>query len=302
MTPLLIPDAPFPPWAAEILTGETLVLDGVPNAAYHGTKALISKSSLDLFARSPAHFHYAVRNPMPPEDDIFDRPEALVIGSAFHSYVLEPEVFGKEFVVLPDLGSMRSARNRDFRDRWLQDKHPDKQPLTQRQFRMISAMREGLYRNDRIRRVLENGQPEVTCACICKDTGLPLKCRWDWLSEMEGVALDLKTAADGSPSIWRLEAAKRRYHVQDSYYTYIGQQCGVDIDGMAFAVIEKEEPFVAGFYTMDATARLAGEMLYQRELQGIAERIASGRWEGYGDDAQELTLPSHATEIVKFGI
>lgn len=302
MTPLLIPGTNFPPWAAEILTGSTLVLEGVPNSEYHGTKALISKSSLDLFARSPAHFHYAVSNPMPQEDDVFDRPEPLVIGSAFHSYVLEPDVFKREFVVMPDMGSMRSIRNREFRERWLRNNHPEKQPLTQRQFAVVSAMREGLYRNARIRRVLENGQPEVTCACICKDTGLPLKCRWDWLSEIEGVAIDLKSAFDGSPGIWRMEAAKRRYHVQDSYYTYIGQQCGVDIDGMAFAVIEKEEPFVAGFYTLDATARLAGEMLYQRELLGIAERVATGRWEGYGDDAQELMLPPHATEIVKFGI
>lgn len=298
MQTILIPGTNVPNWAAAVPNGESVVLDGLPNALYHGTKALISKSALDLFDRSPAHFHYAVHNPLPPEEP-GDREEHFIIGSAFHSYVLEPDVFAREFVVLPDFGDMRSSRNRAMRDKWLDDKHPGKDPLTARQMAVVNGMRDGLYRNMRIRRALENGSPEVTCAVRCPHTGLLRKCRWDWLSEAEGIAIDLKSARDGRPDIWRREAATRRYNVQDTYYTETGKLCDIDIDGMGFAVVEKEPPYASGLYTLDATARLAGEMHYMRELEGIAERCQTNRWESYGDDAMELELPPYATSIVK---
>ena len=291
MDMMMLPGTVMPGWAEPLEFGETIVLHDLPNNQYHGTRALISKSGLDVAARSLAHYaHYLTEI---PEDD--GDSEALVIGSALHSLVLEPMVFRREFVLLPDFGDMRSSTNRAMRDTWLRNEHPGKKPLKRDQWQMIHDMRESLFRNRRIRAILENGRPEVTCAALCPHTGLPLKIRMDWESEIDGVACDLKSALDASPSVWRRAAANMRYHVQDAYYTNVAQLCGRDVRELSFAVIEKEPPYVAGLYTLNPTARAAGEIAYTQQLAQIAEACETGEFPGYGGGGVvELSLPKYA--------
>ncbi len=299
MEPLLIPGLEVPEWAADVLQGESIQVDGLPNELYHGTRALVSKSALDIFARSPAHYYYSLFNQL--EDDDAEPAEPLLIGSAFHCLVLEPDVFEETYVVMPDFGDMRSARNRAMKSAW-RSEHPDgMQFLTRDQAKQIRGMRDGLMRHQRIRRILERFRPEVTCATLCPQTGLPVKVRFDGLAEIEGLGFDLKSARNGRPDIWVREAVKRRYNVQDRYYTHVGNLCNADIQEMAFIVCEKTPPYVAGLYVIDPTAKLSGESQFQRDLDGIAERVRSGRFEGYGDDAMEVTFPKWAVADVAIG-
>ncbi len=55
----------------------------------------VSKSDLDLIARSPAH--YRAQKAAPRE-----ATPAMIIGSAFHTATLEPEKFDLEFAVAPE--------------------------------------------------------------------------------------------------------------------------------------------------------------------------------------------------------
>lgn len=296
MQPLLIPGLDIPDWAADVIEGESIQIDGLPNELYHGTKALVSKSALDIFARSPAHYHFSLFNHL--EDENKEPAEALVIGSAFHCLVLEPDLFRSTYVQLPDFGDMRSSRNRDMKRAW-KSEHPDAiEFLEKSQMHQIEGMRDGLMRHKRIRRILENFRPEVTCATICPETGLPRKVRFDGLAEIEGLGFDLKSARDGSPDMWVREAAKRRYNVQDRYYTETGNLCDADIQEMAFIVVEKTAPFVSGLYVLDPTAKLSGEQKFKNDLDGIARRVQSGTFEGYGDDAKEIRFPGWAVADV----
>lgn len=291
---LLPPGTDIPHWADCLNDGRGAVLEGITNAEYHGieSRSLVSKGALDMFSRSPAHYlHYLTHLEAEKE-----KSDALIIGSAFHCLVLEPEVFAREYVLLPDFGDMRSSTKRAIRDQWINE-HPGMTPLRREHWTMIHGMREGLFRHKKLRRILENGRPEVTCVAPCPHTGLQRKCRFDWLSELDGVGLDLKSALDGRPELWRLEAARRRYNVQDVFYTETGTLAGADINLMAFGVVEKEPPYVCGLYTIDDTARLSGEVRYMRELQALAECCESGEFPGYGnDDVLELSYPGWAVQ------
>lgn len=64
------------------------------NAEYHGGPG-VSKSLLDLIARSPAHMKAALDRP--PEERTPTAAQA--IGTAFHALVLEPGVFAKEYTL-----------------------------------------------------------------------------------------------------------------------------------------------------------------------------------------------------------
>ena len=287
---LLPPGHDLPEWANPLEYGRSTVIERLPDTDYHGARALVSKSALDVFARSPAHYAYYLEAGL--DDD--EPTEALVIGAAFHCLALEPDVFERRYVRSPDFGDMRSSKNRALRDGWMAER-PGMILLKNDQWQMIHGMRESLLQHKKIRRILENGRPEVTCAAIDPHTGLPRKCRFDWTSEIEGVGLDLKSAIDGRPDLWRLEAARRRYDVQDAYYTDTAKEADLDIDIMGFGVVEKTPPYVCGLYTLDPTARLAGEQRYMRELAGIAECCESGEFPGYaGGDVAELVFPGWA--------
>ena len=297
---LLPPGHDLPDWAEPLDWGRPVIAsaDEVPNELYHGTRALVSKSALDVFARSPAHYLYYLQTGL--TDDEVPESEALLLGSAFHSLVLEPEDFARRYVQLPDFGTMQSSKNRALRDSWL-DQRPGTTGLKLDQWRMLHAMRESVYRHKRLRRILENGRPEVTCAAVCPHTGLPRKVRVDWVSEIDGIGIDMKSALDGSPDVWKREAAKRRYHVQDGYYTETCKLAQLNIDLMGFGVVEKSPPYIAELYTLEPGARLAGEMHYMDELQRLAECCDTGIFPGYSKDGEvcEITLPRYATAIIE---
>ena len=63
------------------------------NAEYHGGPG-VSKSGLDLIAKSPLHFDAARKA---ANDDEREPTPAQRFGSAFHALVLEPEVFRAEY-------------------------------------------------------------------------------------------------------------------------------------------------------------------------------------------------------------
>ena len=66
--------------------------------SYHTNTSRISKSGLDLINRAPAHYWERYLNPhASPQKET----PALLIGSAVHCAVLEPEEFGKRYAVGP---------------------------------------------------------------------------------------------------------------------------------------------------------------------------------------------------------
>lgn len=69
------------------------IYDSISNADYHGGPG-ISKSGLDLIAKSPAHYFHAINaaNDNEPTD-------AQAFGTAFHALLLEPEEFQKTYAV-----------------------------------------------------------------------------------------------------------------------------------------------------------------------------------------------------------
>lgn len=300
---LLPPGHDIPEWADAILDGKTIITDTVSNDDYHAARGLVSKSALDRIARSPAHYlHWLDAG---ATDDGMDQAEeevksdALIIGSAFHSLLLEPLKFSKEYGCLPDFGDMRSSKRRAERDAFLAE-NPGVTFIKPDQWSMIHGMRESVFRHKRMRRILENGRPEVTIAAVDPDTGLVRKVKFDWLSELEGVAFDAKSALDGSEDMWRISAARHRYEVQDAFYDGTAKLAGLDLDGMAFGVVEKSPPYVTGLYLFGPTSRLAGQLRVNRDMERIAECCSSGRFPGYGNgNAHEVELPGWATSEVR---
>lgn len=302
---LKIPGTRLPWWAEQKYeAGETsFVLENLANEDYHGAKGMVSKSNLDIAARSGAHYRHFLNPKLSPgyipgtEVAPEEPTEPMIVGNAFHTLILEPLAFARRYVVMPDFGDMRSSTRRATRDTWIAEEARGKTPLTKAQDSMIRAMRESALRVPKLRAILDRGRAEVTASCICPHTGLPQRSRTDWVSDIMGLGFDLKSAVDASERYWRIEAGRRRLAVQDAMYTNVFGACGIPFSEFVFGVIEKEPPFAVGLYTLSDEDRACGEQLYLRGLRNIQRWVEADDFPGYTPEGvRTITLPKYARE------
>lgn len=267
------------------------ILHGLPDAEYHSARSIISKSALDRFARSPLHYRYHMTAPPEPT------AEWQAIGHALHTNVLEPDLFDRKVLEIPDFGSLRKPDIRAIRQHWMENEGAGKTLLTAGQLMLVEAMGDAVRSHPAVAAMLDaRGEPEVTALWTCPETGLPCKARGDWVSQMRGVLLDLKTAESAAPDAFRRAVISHRYHVQDALYSRAFEENGQDIAHFVFVVVEKEPPYAVACYQLDDTARMKGEELYQHELRALRACIDADRWPGYGDKVMDLSLPGWATQ------
>jgi hypothetical protein len=304
-----IPGHDLPHWADDLFRNPGFIAENVSIEDYHSTRALISKSTLDVADKSGAHYQFLLDpttcpgyDPDDLEEVSEDDKEELIVGNAFHTCVLEPMAFSRRYVELPDFGKMQSSTNRAIRDAWIRNEAGGRIPLKRKHIKMIKAMRESLMREPYMRKLLQDGQPEVTAVCIDPHTGLPLKARTDWLSKIQ-IGFDLKSAKDASRRWWRVEAGRRRAAVQAVFYGHVFQQAGIELDDFVFGVVEKTPPYAVGLYSMEEEDLLAGEQIYMRNLRDIRRWIETSRYPGYTNGTIEtMRLPAYHREDVERAI
>ena len=81
------------------------------NEAYHGDTTRISKSGLDLIAKSPAHYWSRY---LDPNREKKEPTAAMLLGTAVHFAILEPEEFGRRYQVLPEINKRSNAGKAEF--------------------------------------------------------------------------------------------------------------------------------------------------------------------------------------------
>lgn len=271
------------------------IIHGLPESEYHGTKALISKSSLDIFGdQSP--FHYLASLDAPLEDR--NLPQ-FRIGSAYHVGVLEPDLFDAKVIRMPDFGPMQSSINRRVRDEWINTEAVGRIYLTAAEWHQVIAMRDVLLRSRLGRKLLSaGGRAEVTALWTCPETGMRCKSRADWLHADHGIFVDLKSALCASPQAFRRASVDHRYHVQDAMYSRAFEENDVPIEEFVFLVQEKTYPYAYASYQCTVSAKLRGEELYMRELRQLRACIDNDYFPSYSptDDVMPLDLPAYAAK------
>ena len=105
------------------------------NAEYHGYREAISKSRLANMSVCPAYFKWCEDNPQEPSED-------MVLGSAFHKIVLEPETFYDEFAVMPNVDRRTTQGKMKYAEFIIEA--DGKTVITQEQYDTICGMRDSI--------------------------------------------------------------------------------------------------------------------------------------------------------------
>lgn len=254
---------------------------------YHQHPA-VSKSHLDMVAKSPLHYwaRYLDPNRVIPEPT-----PAMVLGTAVHSSVLEPDDYAVSFVVAPD---DINRRTKEGKQQWadFEAAAEGKMVLTVEQASLVAHMTAAVREHPAARTILNlPGLAERSYAWMDKTTSERCKCRPDWHSEDKRIVLDLKTTDDASPDSFARSIHKWRYHVQAAWYLR-----GVGAEQFLFLAVEKTPPFAVAVYAATPAMIAAGERVADRDLALLAECRAQDHWPSYAEQIVTLDLPGWARD------
>ena len=283
------------------------IAHGVDIEVYHSMPG-ISKTGLDAIDRSPAHYYGWHLDPMrPPPKERAGQLE----GHLAHCAVLEPAEFGKRYAIVPP-GSPRrpteaqwnaknpSPESRNAMSWWTDftERMNGKTIISASQYETAMRQAQSIRRLPQVAEALERGKPEVTAMWIDAETGEPCRCRPDWVADLGArrvVLLDVKTYSDASAYEFSRQVARKRYHVQDAFYSDgYASATGVDVMAFVFVAVEGEFPFQANALMLDERSREQGRRDYRRNLNTYAASRKLNQWPGYGEQIQLIDLPRWA--------
>lgn len=261
------------------------------NAAYHAHPA-VSKSHLDLIARSPLHYwaRYLDPNRVTPEPS----PQ-MRLGTALHTHVLELSRWDEEIAVAPAINRLTKAGKEEWAA--FVAEAASKTVITADDAAQVMTMGRAVMRHPAAAMLLGlPGKAETTHMWTDAATGLECKCRPDWLTDDGSIVVDLKTTKDASLRGFKQSVANYRYHVQAAWYLHgLEQATGRRPDQFIFICVESTAPYATAVYAADAEMIERGHDQAMRDLAKLAVCRAADSWPSYSDQIETLSLPGWMT-------
>ncbi|MAF06159.1 PD-(D/E)XK nuclease-like domain-containing protein [Herbaspirillum sp.] len=249
----------------------------MPNAAYHQYPG-ISNSGLSLVARSPAHYAYRSG---------FKSTRAMDIGTAFHTALLEPERYASEYMTIKGINDRRKYEYQQAKKIY-----GDHATLTDNEGASVDVMVESVRNNPDANAILsEPGHAELSAFAEDPETGVLLRCRYDWITDTQRV-IDVKKTQDCRQRAFSRSVFAYRYYVQEAMYRHIFELImGTQLDSYQFLAIEEHPPCANVLYTLDDMAKMKGHQEYREALLAYAEAEHKNEWPAYGLHSDICSLP-----------
>ena len=221
--------------------------------------------------------------------------QAMIIGSATHSAILEPVLFAKEWGRLPE-GDGRSKAVKEAKAELIVQfgaGHILKPDV----YDNILAMRDSVLDNALPLDLLDGADTEVSH--YWTESDVECKARIDAIpaegSVWDNCIVDIKTTANASPEEFRRSCFNFGYHIQSAHYL-----TAADRDRFIFIVVERDAPHCVAIYELDDDAlelgrqtrdSLLGQWAFceAEEAEGLPDA-----WPGFPIEIQELSLPGWA--------
>ena len=264
--------------------------DELSNDEYHKDKA-IGSSGLKTFKEVPAlyEWEHLLGNKK-------DRTPEMDLGSAMHSFLLEPGLYYKEYKV----STLPNRRGNVWKEFVAECEAENKKPILPKDFKALENMRASLFKNLFIAKLL-NAPGEYECSFFHKDeaTGLMTKSRPDKLSQ--GILIDLKTtevslgASTYSRAAYNLDRQLQAYH----HKNVVEKVTGETIEAVWHIVVSTKPPHLSRVFNVPIDWMDLGRDQVEMLLRKIAECEENKHYPAYDEDTPvDLILPVWAgTEI-----
>lgn len=249
----------------------------LPDEEYRRKSGASQTVLKEIALRSPAHAHELMAGERDPTPNMVD-------GSAVHCGVLEPELFTKRYH-----WSNARANTKAWREE--QEENPERCLLTAERYHRVSGMINAVLEHPVARSLLDKGDPELSF--FWKHYDIKCKGRADYVRR-DGVVSELKSTTDASPRGFSRTVANFGYHLQSAFYTDGLRACDMPVRAFVFIAVESKPPHAVGVYTLDDKALHIGRAMYEKAISKYSLCVHLGRWPGYSEQIEELTLPRYA--------
>lgn len=252
----------------------------MPNSVYHSTPEGISSSGLKQMLRSPAHYKFQASS---------EPSRAMILGTAIHTALLEPDRFAHEYVLLRDVKDRRASEYKQAAK-----VHGSENVLVSSEADNVAGMQETVLANPAMsERLQAEGWRELSLFVRDPETGVLIRVRYDLLS-VSGIAVDVKKCQDARPEEFSKAIFNYAYDLQAALYSDAFEWAtGKPIGAFEFAAIEEKMPHGHKLYQPCETTLQEGRAKYREALNLFAECERSDDWPGITCDGPEIiSLPS----------
>ena len=190
--------------------------------------------------------------------------EPMRIGSAFHTLVLQPELFDEEYLVVPNIKKGSAAWGKAQLDAG------SRRILKEKDYTPLKAMRDAISNHPGASDLLTDTRNETSI--FWETNGIGCRGQIDaFKSNSAGVALiDLKSTQNASKSFFSREIFTRQYHMQAAFYMD-GYRAvtGVEPTVFFFIAAEKTAPYLINIFHFcyDDDAIHQGRLEYENTLE-----------------------------------
>jgi exodeoxyribonuclease VIII len=266
------------------------------NEDYHAGPG-ISKSSLDLVARSPLHYW---EKKIGPRKDVAFETASMRLGTLAHLAVLEPDLMAEFCMVAPDVNRRTKVGKAEYAAAEDEAEATGRKLVTANDLLTVQEMRNAVDRHPLAKELLKGGTREGSFFWTDDMTGHLCKCRPDLIDKDRRFAIDLKTTTDASPDSFRRSAAKYRYGVQAAWYSDGADKClGYDcVDTFVILAVESVPPYGVALYELGQDWIMAGQMMYRRDLETLVRCLESDKWPSYSEHIVPLGMPRWAASSI----
>jgi hypothetical protein len=232
----------------------------------------ISRSDLNLIEQSPEH--YARKS------EIHKSSKAMDIGTLFHCFLLEPDVFFEQTYILDRNLDSRKKADKELKNEL---KLSGKNVIEKKDFELLKKLHEGVRRNRMASKLICGGLPEMTLLGVDEKTGLKIKSRPDYMISVDkkkAIVIDIKTAKSARDVDFMRSLYTNNYHVQQHMITYLLLQKYEQVD-FYFVVCEKESLCSCVVYNLSNDIMRFAETKYNNLMAKIKQCKEEGIYEGY---------------------
>ena len=257
---------------------------------YHSTRAL-SNSSMKELLRCPALFQQALSEMDGAEHT---QTPAMLMGSVFHSIVLEPDKVKTEYALRENSGNTKAGKEEAAaaKEKGITLISPDV-------WNTATAMAASACAHPLIVAAKASPKWETETSAYWEERGHILcKARIDAMATIEGVPglciIDLKSTTDASPDAISKHIVDYGYHRQAAWYMHALNICGRAAHTFIFLFVEKTAPYLCTAVSIaDGAIQFAYDDI-RNALDTYEKCEENGVWPGYTTDIiTEVDLPEY---------
>lgn len=251
--------------------------DDVPESEYHAHAGSLSHTGAKTILKAPALFDYQRQNP------VFKK--TFDFGSAAHALVLGA---GMESIYVAPYDDWRTKASQAEQAIARED---GLSPILPKDWLVVCDMADQLAAHRKAMELLSVGEPEVSAFAVDDETGVLMRCRYDWHRPTIGVDYKSTVAGGADPDRFVKIAFDLGYFTQQDWYCHVAEILGESLQGFGFLVQEKEPPYLVTVVELPSELVELGRQRNRYARQVFRDCTESGLWPGYIPD-DEIATPS----------